>query len=702
MKEQSYDEAAAAVRQLADCVGAEPAAVVSILASVVEQMPVGVIVVHAPSGRICLYNHRAQEILGHPVIGAERVSDYRSYGGIHNDGRRYNPMDYPTARAVVNGESVISERLTYLRPDGVLRELSVSAIPIQPVEQSSSCVVCTFEDITEAARNRAILAFLAESSGALMNLAATEQVPGALDRVAKSAVVELADWCIIDVCQPGGIYTRVAVACADPEWASLAERIKTFHPESSRQLSARAAEQNADILVERVTQEAVAATARDQAHHDAVTALGPRSFMSVPLHAGDRTLGALSLIQSRSLRHFEESDRAWLRAVGRRIAASLAVVQALDEREQARREAESANQTKDEFLAMLGHELRNPLAPLDAALRLMRLDAGAGPLRNEQLAMERQVKHLTRLVDDLLDVSRLIRGKVRLEREHVSVQDVLRRALEVAGPLIEQRRHHVRLAVPAEAAFVDGDEERLTQVFANLLTNAAKFTPEGGSIEVTENQNADGVCIEVRDQGIGMDAMLLPKVFDPFVQREAARTGLGLGLAIVRALVEQHAGRVDAYSEGLGKGSTFRVWLPRVQSAEGCRASKVPRSVGVVSRPRRVLIVDDNADAADLLGSYLRHRGHEVQVVYDAIDAIAVATTFVPEVALLDLGLPGMHGYQLAAKVRERGAIAARFVAISGYADEASRAGAAEHGFCAYFVKPVPLDELEELLAVLP
>jgi signal transduction histidine kinase len=368
----------------------------------------------------------------------------------------------------------------------------------------------------------------------------------------------------------------------------------------------------------------------------------------------------------------------------------------------ARREAEAANRAKDEFLAMLGHELRNPLAPILTALQLMAIREGADVTARERAVIDRQVRHLMRLVDDLLDVSRIARGKIELSREHVPLARIVTQAVEMASPLLEERRHTLTLHVPREGLAVEGDVIRLAQVVQNLLTNAAKYTEPGGEITIDARRVDASIELRVTDNGVGIPADLLPVVFDSFVQnrqtRDRSQGGLGLGLTLVRTLVGLHGGEVEAHSEGEGRGSTFIVRLPAADAAD----TTGPRPHDAATRPARplgvrTLIVDDNRDAAAMLGEALRAWGYDVRLAADGPEALDVATAFEPHVVLLDLGLPVMDGYEVAERLRSAGVPAAT-VAVTGYGQEADRERSEASGFAAHFVKPVDLADLKTCL----
>jgi signal transduction histidine kinase/ActR/RegA family two-component response regulator len=366
--------------------------------------------------------------------------------------------------------------------------------------------------------------------------------------------------------------------------------------------------------------------------------------------------------------------------------------------EVARAEAEAANRVKDEFLAMLGHELRNPLAPIVTALDLL---GRRGLIHTREFhILERQTQHLVRLVDDLLDVSRIERSKVDLEREPVELSAVVTRAVEMARPLVDRFRHRLELDVPRRGLVVHGDPMRLAQVVANLLTNAAKYTAPAGHIRVHAERQGDEVMLSVADNGRGMPPELLARVFDLFVQGPRAldrkEGGLGVGLTLVRSLVTMHGGRVEAHSEGPGRGSTFIVKLPLMAaSAKPVQAAPALPDPRPSARPLRLLVVDDNLDAAELLAELLAADGHEVTTATDGTEALAVLERSVPDVMLLDIGLPGMDGYEVAARVREQlGAGAPAFVAVSGYGQASDTARSRAAGFHAHLIKPVKPGEL--------
>jgi signal transduction histidine kinase/ActR/RegA family two-component response regulator len=404
----------------------------------------------------------------------------------------------------------------------------------------------------------------------------------------------------------------------------------------------------------------------------AVSACGIREVARL----GDALASSAQLLEARR----EEGDR--------HVAAAAA----------ARRAAEASSRAKDEFLAMLGHELRNPLSPILTALHLLRQRGNGWGREHEIIA--RQVGHVVRLVDDLLDVSRVTRAKIRLHREQLELASAVARAVEMASPLLEERHHRLAVDVPAGLTLV-ADPVRLAQVVANLLTNAARYTPPGGHVAVTARREGDRVAVEVADDGQGIGADLLPRVFDLFVQGargpDRAEGGLGIGLALVKSLVALHGGTVEARSDGPGRGSTFRIVLP-------CEASVGPPAPVVALLPARtrtvprlrVLVVDDNVDAATLLADFIGRAGHTVEVAHDGPAALTAAEVRRPDVVVLDVGLPVMDGYEVAELLRQRhGAAAPAIVGVTGYGQERDRARSHEAGFLHHLVKPAdPADVL--------
>lgn len=359
-----------------------------------------------------------------------------------------------------------------------------------------------------------------------------------------------------------------------------------------------------------------------------------------------------------------------------------------------------SDRRKDEFLAMLAHELRNPLAPIRTASELLAQIVPAGDDRIESTlrVLRRQVGQMTRLVDDLLDVSRITQGRIELQRTVIDLASVVAQALEGVESLMVERSHTVLRQAHLPVLHVEGDGDRLIQCVSNILTNAAKYTDPGGKIQVGLHQEDAMAVLTVQDNGIGIQPELIPMVFDLFVQSERSldrsQGGLGIGLSVVKQLVEMHRGKVSARSEGPGQGSTFEIRLPLVAAP----ASEAPHSRARPRISRRVLVVDDNQDAADSLSLLLQIQGHDVQTAYGAQDALDRAAAFNADVVLLDIGLPVMNGFEVARRLRASGN-PARLVALSGYGQPQDIRRTREAGFDAHLVKPVDLEQIDEVLA---
>ncbi len=364
-----------------------------------------------------------------------------------------------------------------------------------------------------------------------------------------------------------------------------------------------------------------------------------------------------------------------------------------------------ADRQKDEFLALLSHELRNPLTPILTAARLLerRVDAEG---RQDVDTIVRQVKHLVRLVDDLLDLSRFTRGAVTLSKAPLDLATVVSRAVEATSPLFEERGHRLDVSMPATSLTVDGDEVRLTQVIDNLLSNAARYTPPGGVVTVTGAREDDSVVLRVRDTGVGIDTALLPDLFDTFVQGtrgpDRAEGGLGIGLSLVKTLTELHGGSASAHSDGPGRGSEFTVRLPSAVAPNGSTLPSTPDFGASPSAPptARVLLVDDHNDVIVGLSRLLNVLGYDVRATKSPLDAIELAEVFRPQIAILDIGLPGMDGYTLAGELRSRLADSPPIlIALSGYGQPRDRQRSDAAGFTVHLVKPVDVDELVAALS---
>jgi two-component system, sensor histidine kinase len=410
-----------------------------------------------------------------------------------------------------------------------------------------------------------------------------------------------------------------------------------------------------------------------------------------------RTLGNVTLLE-RPVRisTLVSAFRTALRARGRQYQ----IRGHLDERERAAEALRGLDQRKDEFLATLGHELRNPLAPLLTGLQLLRLSGDdRQTIERVRATMERQVGHLIRLVDDLLEISRITRGIIDVRRGPIDLGTLLRVALDTTRSVIESAGHELVVSIPAEPIAIEGDSVRLTQVFANLLTNAAKYTNPGGRIELSAQQVGDHAVVRVRDNGIGILPKHLDSVFEMFMQVDRSsrhsQGGLGIGLTLARSLVAMHGGQIRAHSKGPGTGSEFVVTLPTLARSDiAPQADTVPAALP----PRRVLVVDDNRDAADTLSTLLRALGVTVEIAYSGRAALDAVASFSPDTVLLDIGMPDMDGYETSRRIRAKYANEVQLVALTGWGQDEDLRQSRAAGFDHHLVKPPDIERLREIL----
>ena len=434
--------------------------------------------------------------------------------------------------------------------------------------------------------------------------------------------------------------------------------------------------------------------------------VGGVDYVSVPIEP-DLLRARVSVFADlyRKTQQLEQLNAELERRVEERTAALEASTGRLRESEEMLRETD---RRKDEFLAMLAHELRNPLAPIRNSVEYLRLKERDPELDWSYDVIDRQVDHLTRLVDDLLDVSRITRGKLEIRRRRVDLSEILRGALETIQPQITRKGQRLHVSIPPGPVELHADAVRMTQVLLNLLDNAVKFTPDGGTIWLTVEREDGHLRIRVRDQGKGLEPEELPQLFQMFYQSRHTKTlsvgGLGIGLALVRRLVEMHGGTVEASSPGLGMGSEFAIRLPFAEDRLEAGASRdIAAEDATGPASRRILVVDDNRDSAESLTLLLRLAGHEVMAVHDGLAAVETVDSWNAEIVLLDIGLPEMDGYEVASTLRQR-PDGKRFtlIAVTGWGQDADRRRSREAGFDAHLTKPVETTTLQKLLAAIP
>ena len=624
------------------------------------------IIVSWNQGAERLYGWTSEEIIGRPITTLLPPNQ---------------PDELPEiVKRLRRGERIEHLETTRVRKDGVPLQVSLTISPIKDSEGRVVGASKIARDITAQKRTEASLRVLAEASAALADLGDSES---ALGNVARLAVPAIADACVIDIAEPDGLLRRVVTAMSDAPGSS------------DLQVPADPSE---DGGIARVVQTGMSEL-RSPAPEASTGAAQPQpASMSVPIRARGKILGVLSFLTTGSGRRFDGSDLRLAEDLANRVAAALDNARLF-------KEIRDADRRKDEFLAMLAHELRNPLAPIRTSLEVLRQSPGQGAAETARAIMQRQVQHLSRLVDDLLDVSRIMQGHIELRREPIELAGIVGAAIETARPMLDLRGQEVALSLPSEPVWLHADPTRMAQILSNLLNNAAKFSRGPAEVRVSARVEGSDVEIRIEDHGIGIDPSLLPHVFDLFVQGdpslERSHGGLGIGLTVVRRLVQLHGGTIGIHSAGAARGTEVVLRLPIFERAR--RDGSLDRSESRSADSRRILVVDDSMDAAESTALLLQAWGHEVRVAHDGAGALQAAVDLRPEIVLLDIGLPGMSGYEVAKHLRLRDSSRdALIIAITGYGQDEDRRKALDAGFNRHLTKPVDPAMLRELISALP
>jgi len=563
----------------------------------------------------------------------------------------------------------------------------------------------------EAAERRATL--LSESSAAL---SASLDPATTLRTVSRLVVPRFADWCIVDLVGRDDRPERVAVSAAGPDTEALLSELQRYAPDGgSSQPAAQVLRTRTTLHIPAVTDETLVSTARDERHLAIMRKLHPRSAIAVPLVTRQRIVGAITLVRATPGEAYGDADVVMAEELARRAALAVDNATLYSEADQARAQAESANRAKDEFLAVLSHELRTPMNAVYGWARMLQMgqiDAATTPRALDAIVRNAHVQ--LQLIDDLLDVSRIISGKMRLDIRPVDIHRVLDAAIDAVRPAADAKGLRLQSLIDPGAGPLNGDPDRLQQVVWNLLMNAVKFTPRDGRIQLTLQRVSSHVEIVVSDTGAGIREELLSVIFDRFKQGESGSTrnqgGLGIGLALVRHLVELHGGSVTAESPGEGKGATFRVKLPlmaaHVEARDG-RAHPTARQAppvyeGPSLRGLRVLVVDDDPDALDLVATILRRAEAEARLCSSPAEVLAAIRAWKPHVLVSDIEMPGEDGYSLIRKIRqlsssEGGQIPA--VALTAYGRPEDRVRSLSAGYSMHVAKPVDPVELGVIVA---
>jgi PAS domain S-box-containing protein len=643
-----------------------------------------------PDGRVDYLNRRWSEYAGLTEVDGENWLSV-----LHPDDRGACLAE--AQRTFASGDPFEMEMRLREGRTGLYRWHLARSVPVR--DQAGRVVrwYGTGTDIHDRKQAEDAARFLAEVSAAL---AAVVDYETTLQKVAALAVPQFADWSAVDMAEPDGTLRRLAFVHQDPQQLRLGRELIERYPseEDAPGSISHVFRSGQPVIIGEITDEMLSKTARDEEHLGLLRAVGVRSYICVPLVAAGETLGVLTFATAESGRRYAHSDLAMAEDLAHRAAIAI-------QNAKLYRELRAADRLKDEFLAMLAHELRNPLAAIRNAHYVMKAPGSDETILPQVREIaERQVDHMARLLDDLLDVARISRGRIELRKEPLDAAALANQTVESIRPLIEARKHELTLSVPAEPAWIEADPTRLEQILNNLLNNAAKYTDRGGRIHLAVECEAGEVAFRVRDTGVGIAPDMLPHIFDPFVQAERrldrSHGGLGIGLTLVKKLVELHGGSVVARSAGLGCGSEFIVRLPAIAAPGG--PSEKSSHHAAASRPvsRRVLVVDDNRDAADSLALLLRLAGQDARVAYDGPAALAQAKDSAPDVIFLDIGMPGMDGYEVARRLRQDPASKGLLlIALTGWGQDADRRRSLEAGFDHHLVKPVGAQALHDLLA---
>lgn len=628
--------------------------------------------------------YREQNAAHRHLIGYEDADLIGQTLGLHLDEVEFEAV----SKAIERGRAYRND-VTSVTRSGSASQLELSAFPVYGDTDRPVCTVVSLHDINERKRTEGALQFLA---GASASLDRSLDYDATLRAVARLSVPVLADWAMVDAFDENGAVLPAVSVYAEPGRATSLARLValrrsgTTDEEAWRSLALAVTPESpagADIRFGAPTGEALLS--------ELLRELEASSALAVPLRARGRVLGLLTLVSAS--RAYEPRDISLAEDLARRAAIAL-------DNARLYREAQESDRRKEEFLAVLAHELRNPLAPLLTCLELMRTpETNAHSIGRWRAIMERQVRNLTRLVDDLLDISRVTRGKIELQKRPVELATVVARAVETTRPLIDSRGLQVSVLVD-RAIRLEADPLRVEQVLANLLNNAAKYTPSGGQVEIEAKRDGDDVVVAVRDDGMGISPEILPRIFDLFVQGEEAQGGLGIGLMLARTLVELHGGTIRASSAGEGQGSTFEVRLPAGPPERVPDWAESPSPNTAVAHGYRALVVDDNVDGATVLAEALRTRGHEVHIAHDGQSAVQQALRHAPDIVLLDIGLPDLDGYEVAARIRKEPALTGtKVIAVTGFGQEHQQGRSATAGFVHHLVKPIDLAQLDAVLA---
>ncbi len=674
------------------------------LEAVLQQMPSAVIIAEAPGGRLLLGNEQVNRVLGMPYKAVGSVGEYEYYRGYWLDGRKIETDEWPMARALARGEIIKDEEFVVRNEDGN-RVVRITASPIRDRDGRITAGVAIFDDVTQRARDEAAQRFLATAGSALI---ATLDASSAHERLAEACVPEVADWCILALPGEDGLLYEASIAhIAGEDNDEIARRFKArlaVDPDLPWDVAGVLSSGRAQLVISHQGEYLHHIEASPE-YVRIIEQIGARSAIVAPLAARGRTLGLMIWMTSSSARVYDEQDVKLAEELARRAALTTDNARLFAEARAARDEAQAANLAKDEFLAVVSHELRTPLTPILGWLDLLRAPGITEEMRVQAYeVIERNARAQAQLVNDILDVSRISSGKLRIAAKATDFTRLVRDAVESLRLSADEKGVELRLELQ-DVGDASLDASRFQQVVWNLLSNAVKFTPAGGQVTVAlRRADTNEVLMEIHDSGQGIAPDFVNNVFEAFRQADSSSTrkagGLGLGLAIVRHIVEMHGGRVSAHSAGLGQGATFRVWMPLLSEQERALIADTSRETSLFGaanalRGARILLIDDEADTRETLARLLESYGARVRVAASAAQALQVLDVFTPQLAISDIGMPDVDGYQLLALLRAR-LPALPALALTAYTAPADIERAQAAGFQKHLAKPIEARALIE------
>ena len=647
--------------------------------------------VNAPLARLLDLSPESNASLGAP---AGQRPAYKVLRG----GRELPAEQLPLQRAARNGVPISDFECEILRPDGRIIPILMHASPLFDERGQTRGALGAVSEVGERVRVEREQRFLADASRVLASSLDYDTTLGAL---AELSVPMLGDYCLVDVLREDGRVRRVAVATADCDRMDLVEQLRRYPPLLTIESAATTVIRSGEPYVcDHVTDDLIRAAAQSAEHERLLREFGVRSFAMVPLRARGRTLGLFTVGMLSTARTLRPRDLPLMIDVASRAALALdnAILY---------RDAQEANRLKDDFLATLSHELRTPLNALLGWAQILRTQLPENAVSRRAIdSIDRNAHAQLVLINDLLDVSRVISGKLRMEQKPVDVAGVVSAAIEAIRPAARGREIELSVTMAPLRLEVLGDADRLQQIVWNLASNAVKFTPRGGRVDVTVEERKGAVHIVVSDTGVGIDPAFLPYVFDRFRQGDSSTTraqgGLGLGLAIVRYLVDLHGGSVTAESAGRNRGTRIEVTLPARVPEPRTPIAPLPLAAGALTlRGVRLLVVDDDADARELLRLVLASAGADVLAVETAPRALDAIGSFQPHVVIADIAMPGMDGYELLRRIPEidPARAAPPVIAVTAYVSEEDARRALAAGFARHVAKPVNHDELIRIVA---